>query len=221
MKKKIALLVGATGAVGSELMSLILNGKEFEELHVLARKQNNVDDNRLKWIVGDLLNYDFLKKSISEDVTHIFCCIGTTKNQTPNKQEYIDIDFGIPYNLINIGNTLPNVEYIGVVSAIGADSKSMVLYSRLKGQVEETLKESKVLTRVVAQPSLIDSERSKFRIGEWIALKLFTILNPLIPFSYKKISASTIAKALYSMSNQKADTGYIVLSNEQMLKKYK
>lgn len=221
MKKKIALLVGATGAVGSELMSIILEGNEFEELHVLARKQNTVEHNRLKWIVGDLLNFDFLKKSISEEVTHIFCCIGTTKSQTPNKDDYINIDFGIPNNLICIGNNLPNVECIAMVSAIGADSKSMVLYSRLKGQVEEVLKDSKVTTRVIVQPSLIESHRSKFRIGEWIALKLFTVLNPLIPYSYKKISASTIAKALYSMSIQNVETGYIVLSNEQMLKKYK
>lgn len=221
MKKKIALLVGATGAVGSELMALILNSNDFDELHVLARKENTIKNSRLKWIVGDLLNYDFLKNAISEEVTHIFCCVGTTKKQTPNRQDYINIDFGIPNSLINIGNNLPNIEFIGVVSAIGADSKSKVLYSRLKGQVEDELKKSKVRNRVVVRPSLIEAKRNKFRVGEWLGLKLFSLFNSLIPNSYKKISALTIAKALYYSSNDKNVIGYIVLSNEQMLKKYK
>ncbi|QEK52560.1 NAD(P)H-binding protein [Pedobacter aquae] len=199
MAKK-AIIIGASGLIGSELLSVLLHEPAYTEVITLVRKSLNTYHPKLKEIITDFSNLSEIKEHIKADV--IFSCIGTTRAKTPDLSNYRKIDHDIPIEIGKIA-VENQVKQYHLVSALGANAQSSNFYSKIKGETEDDLKALNIPAIHIYQPSLLRGERKEKRVGEKIALVLMQAIDPLLVGSLKKyrsIKTSVIALAMYQQS---------------------
>jgi uncharacterized protein YbjT (DUF2867 family) len=195
-----AIIVGASGLVGSNLINLLLNGDNYTEVLSIARKEVPIQHKKLVQLIinlHDLFNHEHALKG---DV--IFCCLGTTLRKTPDKTVYRKIDHDYPVELAKLA-IKNNVNQYHFVSAVGADITSSSFYTRLKGETEQDLIKVKLNTLHIYRPSLLTGDRKEFRFAEKTASILMKAIDPLLIGGLKKyrsIPASTVAQAMYNQS---------------------
>ena len=197
MSLKTALILGASGLTGSQLLKLLLDSADFDRVRALVRKPLGISHPKLEEIIVDFRNMDQYKQSIGKgDV--IFSCIGTTlKNVKGNKQLYKEIDFDIPVNAARFGIEAGYKQFV-LVSAHLANSKSMVFYNRLKGETEDIIKTFPFESIHIFRPSFLMGERKERRWLEMTFGKLMIWLSPLLPDASKPIEVNMVAKAMIS-----------------------
>lgn len=202
---KKAILLGASGSIGSHLLQQLLDSDQYSQVLILVRKTPGLHHPKLKELI---LNFDELSKYSHElrgDV--VFCCLGTTKSKTPDKKEYRKIDYQYPLDVAWIAQT-NGAESYHLVSSIGANKDSSVFYSRTKGEVERDLKAVPFKNIHIYRPSALDGERKEKRIAETILNAVMKVINPLLSGKFKKyrsIKTSTVARAMLrqSLSDEK------------------
>lgn len=210
---KTAILLGGSGAVGSELLQLLLRDNRYEKIKLFARSSINNDDTKIEEYLIDLFELDKYADVFTGD--EVYCCIGTTKAKTPDKKAYHDIDYGIPVTAAKLAAANGIETYI-VISAIGADADSTIFYNRTKGEMQEDVLAENIHKVHLLQPSLILAERKDNRIVEKIAECFMWVINPLLfgdAAKYKSIKAATIAKAMLWLANNNY-RGTIVTSDK-------
>ena len=132
-----------------------------------------------------------------------FCCIGTTKSKTPDKEVYKNIDYGIPVNAAQLCKQ-NGIDTFIVISALGANPDSTIFYNRIKGEMEEAILKIGIAKTHILQPSLIGGKRNEKRVGEWLFKKIMKVVNFALVGSLKKyrsIEPRTIAKAMLWLAN--------------------
>ncbi|NLA61811.1 MAG: NAD(P)H-binding protein [Bacteroidales bacterium] len=197
MKKK-AIILGATGLTGSHLLELLLNDPNYDAVKVFTRKKLPNIHPKLEEYEIDLLKLSDYADKFTADV--VFCCIGTTKAKTPNKELYRAVDYGIPVEAAKLCKKNAINSFI-VISAIGANPQSKVFYNRLKGEMERDVLAQQIEHTQLLQPSLIVGNREEKRIGEDLSKQFMKLFGFLIPARYKMIEGKTIAKAMVQMAN--------------------
>lgn len=200
MKKK-AIILGATGLTGSHLLELLLEDPNYETVKVFTRRKLPNIHPKLEEHVIDLLELSNYADKFTADV--VFCCIGTTKAKTPNKELYRAVDYGIPVEAAKLCKRNGINSFI-VISALGANAKSKVFYNRLKGEMERDVLAQQIEHTQLLQPSLIVGDRDEKRMGEDLSKKIMKVIDFLIPARYKMIEGKTIAKAMVQMANEPA-----------------
>jgi uncharacterized protein YbjT (DUF2867 family) len=198
---KTAIVLGASGAVGSELLDLLLADSRYEKVKLFARSKSNIAHAKIEEHVIDMFELEKHKDVFTAD--EVYCCIGTTKAKTPDKDTYRNIDYGIPVAAAKLASANGIKTFI-VISAIGADAGSSIFYNRTKGEMQEgVLAENRAKTYIL-QPSLILANRKDNRIVEKVAEGFIWLLNPLLfggAAKYRSIKAVTIAKAMLWLAN--------------------
>ncbi|WP_018676261.1 NAD(P)H-binding protein [Riemerella columbina] len=203
MKKKTAIVLGATGLTGRYLLDLLLQSDTYENVKVFTRTPTNKQHPKLEEIVCDLLHLEQHAKDFTAD--EVFCCIGTTKAETPDKKRYHAIDYGIPVSAAKLAE-LNNIPTFSVISAMGADANSSVFYSKTKGEMEQEVLKCDIPNVLVYRPSLIYGERKDSRWAENIGTVLmkglqFLLIGPLK--KYRAIRGEDLAKALFLGTHRK------------------
>lgn len=198
MKKK-AIILGATGLTGSHLLKLLLEDTTYDLVKVFTRKKLPISHPKIEEHVVDLLKLSDHADKFTADV--VFCCIGTTKAKTPNKELYRAIDYGIPVEVAKLCKQNSINSFI-VISAIGANPKSKVFYNRLKGEMERDVLAQQIKHTHLLQPSLIVGNRDEKRIGEDLSKQFMRIFGFLIPARYKMIEGKTIARAMAQLASK-------------------
>ena len=199
MSKK-AIVVGATGLIGSNLVNILAESAEYEMVLLLVR---NVLPLTNRKILQEVIDFDELKSHIlliSGDV--LFCCLGSTKSKTPDMAAYRKVDHDYPLELAGIAlqNQIPQFH---LVSAIGAKASSSNFYTKMKGEIENDLKKVGLKCLQIYQPSLLTGDRKEPRLAEKILTAAMKLLNPLLIGSlkdYRSIAARTVAMAMYKQS---------------------
>lgn len=194
--KKTAILIGATGLTGSILLQKLLQHPDFELIKVLTRRSTGITSPKLEEHIVDLLkleSYQHLFKG-----TVVYCCIGTTKAKTPDKDLYFKIDYGIPVAAAKLAKEQGIPTYV-VISSFGSNPDSKIFYSRTKGKMEKAVEAEQIPNTYILRPSLIVGDRKETRIGERIGELFFRIFNFLIPKRYRYIKAETIAEAMVKL----------------------
>ena len=162
--KNTAVIIGATGAVGKEILKEILSCEYYERIYVLGRNSISrlPEDDKLTKIVIDFENMRFDTSIL--DNADIFASLGTTIKIAGSKenQRKIDVDYTVNFAKLCEGK----VRSFNVVSAIGANSKSKNFYNSLKGELEDKLKEMNLGILRIFQPSLLISKREDERFFE-------------------------------------------------------
>lgn len=211
---KRVLVAGATGLIGHELIILLLENKSIEEVVSLARKPLSIDHPKLIQLKVDFDSLGNFAEEIYGDA--VYCCIGTTKNKTPNLKEYYKIDHDYPVNLAVIASR-NEVKQFHLISALGANEKSNIFYNRLKGETEQDIKKLRFNSIHIYQPSLLTGKRQEIRPLEAAASILMKIINPLLIGNLKKyrsIRASTIAQAMINQTLKQTEGIHTYSSQE-------
>lgn len=196
MSSKSALLLGATGLTGNSLLRLLLQDDDYHRVVVLGRRPVSVNHDKLEQHVVDLLQMEQARDQFGVD--DVFCCIGTTAAKTPDRELYRRIDYGIPVQAARLSKESGARTFI-TISAMGADARSAVFYSRTKGEMEQAVREVGLQRLYILRPSLIGGERDERRAGEIIARNVLGLMQPLMLGGlrkYRAIEPLTIAKAM-------------------------
>lgn len=193
---KTALIIGASGLIGTDCTNLLLAEDSIEEVISLVRKELPIIHPKLKQVLTDFNNIEAYKEKIKADV--ILCCIGSTMKKAGTKSNYELIDRIYPQKIAKIA--LENgANHFLLVSAMGANINSSIFYSRLKGLIENDIKQLGYNTVSIFRPSLLVGNRKEKRSGESLAIKLMKLINPLLLGSFKKyrsIPTINVAKAM-------------------------
>ena len=197
MKNKTAIILGATGLTGGIVLDLLLDDAAFEKVKVFGRSTTKISHPKLEEHLGDMFQMEKFSEAFKADV--VFCCIGTTKSKTPDKETYKKIDYGIPVEAAKLAKA-KGISTFLVISALGANPKSSTFYNKVKGEMEQDVRAEGIENTYFFQPSLIGGDRSEKRLGERIAQVAFNIFGFLVPKKYKMIEPKTIAKAMILVS---------------------
>ena len=184
--EKTAVIIGATGAVGKEILKEILADNFYNKVYILGRESIDKlgDEERLTKIIVDFENLNF-DTSILEDAD-VFASLGTTIKIAGSKenQRKIDVDYTVNFAKLCEGK----VRSFNVVSAIGANSKSKNFYNSLKGELEDKLKVMNLRVLRIFQPSLLISKRDDKRFLEELFMKVSPIFKLVLKGKAKKYS---------------------------------
>ncbi len=196
MTTRTVIIAGATGLVGKEILSGLLADDTVGEIHSLGRRAPGIEHPKLRVHLVDFADLPSLPSA-----DEVYLALGTTIKVAGSQEAFRAVDYAA--NLAVAQAALAaGAKKAGLVSAMGADSRSKVFYSRVKGELEDALQKLPIDGLVVARPSLLVGNRDALgqpsRRGEEIGFALGKALGFLIPANYKPIEAKTVARALLS-----------------------
>jgi uncharacterized protein YbjT (DUF2867 family) len=209
-----ALIAGATGAIGSELLRLLTDASHYSEIHCLGRRE---PDNSSSKIKAHIIDYDRLEAlELKQPIDDAFCTLGTTLSQAGSVENFKRVDRDYIHQFGGFAQRL-NVATFSVVSAIGANARSSHYYSQTKGETEALLQRLGLKSLRIFRPSLLHGERSEFRLKEKVGCVLLKGLEPVLLGALKKyrvVSAAQVAKAIYESAQRKYSAVKIFESDE-------
>ncbi len=194
----MALIAGATGLVGKELLALLLADNTCREVHSLVRKLSQIQHAKLH---SHVVDFPALTQSPLRlpQIDEVYICLGTTIKTAGSKEAFKAVDFDAFMAVARIGIDRGATK-LGVISAMGANSASSVFYSRIKGEMEDAVSKLGYQSVSIARPSFLAGDRESLqqtnRPGEKFALSAMRILNPIIPANYRSVEAADVAAAL-------------------------
>lgn len=210
---KIALVLGATGLVGGELVTQLLKHPQYGEVVALVRRPLDRQHPKLR---QEVINFDQPDPAkIQGD--DLFCALGTTLRKAGSKEAQYRIDCTYPAQIGLLARQNGVRQYL-LVSSLGADADSSNFYLRTKGDLEVKVKSMGFDHFVAVRPSLLLGRQEQVRLGEVIWAGVLRVFGPLIPRKYRAISAHKVAVALITLANQDLKGVQIVESN--VLQKY-
>ena len=213
MTKK-AIIVGASGLIGSKLLNIIFDNDGYNQILLIARKKTRIIDNRVTQLVIDFEQLNEYAAEITGDV--LFCCLGTTKDETPDRWQYRKIEHDYPVKLAEIA--LKNgIGQYHLVSSVGANAKSSNFYLKIKGETENDLKKINLTGLHIYQPSILTGNRKISRKTERLFIGLMKLINPLLLGGLKKyrsIPAGTVAWAMFKQSLKNEPGVFTYTSNK-------
>ena len=195
--KKTAIILGATGLTGDILLEKLLEDDTYDKIKLFSRSSVGINSPKIEEFIIDMFQLETHSETFKADV--VFCCIGTTKSKTPNKDTYKKIDYGIPVAAAKLAKQNDIKTFI-VISALGASENSNVFYNKTKGEMQRDVLLQKIKNTYILQPSLIVGDRNESRFGENLAEVFMKVFGFLIPAKYKMIEAETIAEAMRILS---------------------
>ena len=170
-----ALIIGATGATGKDLVNVLLEDKDYTEVVLFVRSASGITHLKLSEILTDFDKLDNVSEHIKGDI--LFSCLGTTLKAAGSKDKQWHIDYEIPLQFAAIAKR-NGISKIILLSAYGASSSSNVFYSKMKGKLEEAIDSLAFDQYSIFRPGLLlrkDTDRS----GERISAGVLKFLNSL------------------------------------------
>jgi len=212
-RRRSAIVAGATGLVGHALVEALLADSAGGSVHVLVRAERP-DWRKRSGLTQHVVDYRTGPPTLPA-ADDGYCCLGTTIKVAGSQQAFRAVDFDAALGFARAAHAA-GVTRFGLVSALGADPKSSVFYSRVKGDVEQAIAALGFESMVIARPSLLLGDRTALgqatRPGERIASALSAPLGWLMPRSVRPIEAATVARALMR-SVQRGEPGLFALSS--------
>ncbi len=213
---KTAIVIGATGLVGANLVNKLNDAKIYDRVILLVRRKTELNHLKLeeKIIDFDTIDPDLVK---ADD---IFCAIGTTLKKAGSKENQYKIDCEYPAKIAQMGKQ-NGVKQFLLVSSVGANKDSSNFYLRTKGELEEKIAALNYDTFIVMRPSFIIGDRKEFRLGEIIGIFFASLFRPIMLGGLKKyrgVYAIVIAKKMIKMANDNLKGKIIVESDKITLK---
>ena len=191
-----ALVAGASGLIGQELLPLLLARREYSKVHALVRRESGKMHVKLREHVVDFGSLDeAVKGAAIAPVSDAYITLGTTMKKAGSKEAFRRVDFdyivGVARAARKAGATT-----IALVSSLGASAGSSVFYNRTKGEAEDAIIAMDFERVVILRPSLLDGDRQEARPGERVGLAVAKALSFLVPQKYQAIHVKKVAEAM-------------------------
>jgi uncharacterized protein YbjT (DUF2867 family) len=198
---RTALVAGASGLVGGHVTRLLLADPQYDRVTVLARRELPLAHKKL---VQRVVDFDHLAHVAGFPRVHdVFCCLGTTIRQAGSEAEFRKVDYTYVVELARVALRHRAAQFL-VVTAIGADPRSRMFYSRVKGEAEEAVRRLQFDGVHIFRPSLLMGARAQSRPAERMAMLLsplfaWMLVGPLA--RYRPIRAATVARAMVRVAH--------------------
>jgi uncharacterized protein YbjT (DUF2867 family) len=200
-----ALLIGATGATGKDLLELLLNDDSFEKVDIFVRRSLHIQHNKLNIHVVDFDQPDLWRNLVQGDV--LFSCLGTTLKAAGSKEKQKKVDYLYQLQFAKAARENKVKNYI-LVSSDFASSKSPLFYSKIKGQLEDEVRSLMFLKLIIFNPPSLVRKNSDRKI-EVISIKIIRFLNAIGLFnSIKPLETALLAKAMINATKSLDDGAY-------------
>ncbi|MFC4322206.1 oxidoreductase [Litchfieldia salsa] len=213
---KKALIAGASGLVGRNLLEILVEGDEYEEIIAIVRTPLSYQHPKLK---EHIVNFDELskEKQLFSTVDHVYCCLGTTIKKAGSKEVMYKIDVEYPLELAELSRK-EGVSHFILVSSMNANPNSPIWYSKMKGELEQKITQIPFQSISIIRPSLLMGNRQEFRLGEKMAEKVYKTFSFLFHGPLRKIrgiEARKVALAMYKIAKRESP-GITIYPSEQL-----
>ena len=198
---KTALVFGSSGLIGGHLLNELIQNDNYSKIKLFVRSDHGSNDSKTEIIKTDFNNLENHKEDIKGD--DCFFCIGTTKQNSPDKNEYRRVELDVPKKIAQIAKSNLVNSFVFVSSGY-ADPNSSGDYLKFKGLVEEELKRLDFSKLGIMRPSFLIGDRKEKRVGEKVGIFIFKLLSPLFLGPLKKmkpIHSKKVAKAMIKITN--------------------
>ena len=197
-----ALVIGATGATGKDLVKQLCQDSDFDEIDIFVRRHSDFHHEKVKAHLVDFDHPEEWKHLVKGDVA--FSCLGTTLKSAGSKENQKVIDYDYQFNFAKAAKENNVQDYI-LVSAYGASPDSKIFYSRIKGELEEAVKNLKFEKTTIFKPGMLERKNTD-RNGEVFGLKIIKFLNKFGLFkSQQPLPTEVLAKAMIVASKIKSN----------------
>lgn len=205
---RIALVAGATGLIGRLLIQKLLDSPNYSRVRVLVRKPIDLQHPKL-----EVITFDFDKPDssllIADDV---YCTLGTTMKKAGSAEAFERVDYHYPLTIAKLSQQ-NGAKRFSIVTAMGADAKSLFYYNRVKGRIETALKDIGFEGLFIFRPSLLLGDRAEQRFGEKLGSGFMKTFDFLIPSKYKGIEAAKVANAMAAITTSSVN-GVVVYESD-------
>jgi uncharacterized protein YbjT (DUF2867 family) len=206
------LLLGASGLIGSHCLKILLADDHFDKVIALVRRPLNITHPKLVTTIVDFEKLDNYASEIKAEA--VLSTLGTTLRKAGSSVKFTKVDYEYQLKVAEIARRNGATTFV-LLSSIGADKKSMVLYTKVKGEVEDAISKLGYEKVIILRPSILLGDRLERRagetIGQWVAKELpFIFSGPLS--KYKGIPADTVAAAMIN-AVQKPYNGVGIVEN--------
>ncbi len=214
LSTRTALVAGASGLVGSQVLRLLLEDPTYTRVTVLARRELPLSHKKLEQRIA---SFDRLAQIADFPRVHdVFCCLGTTMKQAGSPDAFRKVDFTYVVELARVAVRHRASQFL-VVTAVGADPQSRILYSRVKGDAEEALRRLQFESIQIFRPSLVVGARAQSRLAERVARLLgllvgWALVGPLS--RYRPIKAEALARAMVRVARDAPRGTHVYESKE-------
>ena len=199
----IALLAGATGAVGAALLEILLAQDDGPRVLAIGRRPPTHQHTRLEWLQAEL--EEFPQALAGQSFNLAFCCLGTTMKRAGSKDAFRAVDLDGVTAFAGAARA-GGAGFFGLVSAAGADPRSRNFYLRTKGEAEAAVEALGFPSVAIMQPGLLRGEREEFRAGERLGQVAAPLLDRVLlgPLArYRSVAIGTVAAALAATSRRR------------------
>ena len=206
INKKKAIVIGSTGMVGTQLIQLLLQSNEYSEIVSLVRRPGGIIHPKLLENCIDFDNPEAWSDLVNGDV--LFSTLGTTIAQAKTKAAQYKVDFSYQYKVAEIAAKNGVAKYV-LVSAAGANAKSMTFYMKIKGKLEVAVQSLPFEVISIIRPGQLAGNRTEKRFGEKIGLAVMSVINKLgLLQPYRPIHARQVAQAMINAASKKESGSY-------------
>ena len=199
---RTALIIGATGLVGGHCLELLLQDEHYAHVATIGRRPAARVHRKLKQHI-----IDFKTLKPEADVTKaddVFCCIGTTIKKAGSREAFRKVDYEYPLDVARVVAENGAQQFL-LVSSVGADARSSMFYSRVKGEIEAAVSTLPFDGVHIFRPSLLLGKREEPRTGERIAEAVLKVFSFMLSGSWKKyrpIEARAVAAAMVGVAKR-------------------
>lgn len=193
-----AIILGATGAIGRDLVQELLQDDSVTELYLLVRRiPEGLSSPKLKIQVLDFDQPDQWPELPQAGV--LFSCLGTTLRDAGSQAAQYRVDYCYQYEVARRAAARGVPHYV-LVSAWGAKPKARSFYSRMKGELEEAVQALPFRRISILRPPLLERKDST-RGGERLAVAVLRGLNALgLLRAFRPMPTSVVARCMHTLA---------------------
>jgi uncharacterized protein YbjT (DUF2867 family) len=215
MSKRTAVVVGSTGAIGRQLMSLLLDAPRFDKIIVMHHRPTpyagvaKVEQRIVDFTIA------FASAAPGDDIEAVFCCIGTTQSKAGSTEAFQKIDRDIPVAVARWASANNATTFVGI-SSVDARADARSVYLRTKGEMESGVAGAGLRSTYLLRPSLLAGGRDEYRLAERIANRVLAVIGPMMlgPVrKYRAIHTKTVAHAMLVCAEQAVPGVHILESD--------
>ena len=209
-----ALVIGATGAVGKDLVQQLLEDGSFERVDIFVRRQVNVSSDKLVVHVVDFDRPETWAGELQADV--LFSCLGTTIKAAGSQEAQWKVDYTYQYEAAKAARAIGVKTYV-LVSSVGANAKSKVFYTKMKGALDEAVQQLGFEgCFILRPPSLI--RKGSDRFGEKVGIVALRGFNAIgLMRNYTPMPTEAVAAAMIRLAKS-GRQGVAIFDSQDILK---